>query len=131
MSGASLKTMINSLISQDSRYGPQAYFFILDSLDFISDDLGKNCLTGDERHVSVEELLDGVREFALTQYGPLARIVLEHYGIYSTEDVGEIVFNMVEGGLLNSQETDSRLDFVDVYDFREVFEESYTPEIPW
>ena len=84
-----------------------------------------------ERHVSVEEMLDGVKDYALGRFGPLARIVLEHWGIYSTEDIGEIVFNLVEGGMLNKQDSDHKEDFASGYDFWEVFEERFVPDIPW
>jgi uncharacterized repeat protein (TIGR04138 family) len=131
MTNARLKKRIEDLAANDERYRPDAYLFILDALDFISSRLGKSEMAGCDRHVSVDELLEGVKAFALDQFGPLARMVLEHFGIFSTEDVGEIVFNMVEAELLNSQDTDTREDFANGYDFKEVFEERYSPEMPW
>jgi len=131
MNGTSLKTRIKSLTRQDERYAPQAYYFVLDALDYASERLGRNKGTGEDRHVSVAELLEGVRLYALEEFGALARVVLERFGIYGTEDIGEIVFGMVNASLLNSQESDTREDFADVYDFKKVFEENYTPEIPW
>jgi uncharacterized repeat protein (TIGR04138 family) len=65
--------------------------------------------------------------FALKKYGPMARTVLAHWGIHRTEDFGDIVFNMVEVGLLSKTETDRREDFANAYDFEDVFERQY----PW
>ena len=69
--------------------------------------------------------------FALEQFGSLSRTVLEYWGIYKTEDIGEIVFNLVEAGLLNKQDSDCKADFANGFNFREAFEESYSPDIPW
>jgi uncharacterized repeat protein (TIGR04138 family) len=79
------------------------------------------------RHISGQELADGVRKLALEQYGPMARTVLEHWGIHSTKDLGEIVFTLVDMGLLTKRDEDSQEDFHDVFDFEEVFELDY----PW
>ena len=66
-------------------------------------------------------------DLALEKFGVMARLVLEHWGVRATADVGDIVFTMVDLGLLMSQPTDSRLDFVDVYEFDQAFEQAY----PW
>ena len=79
------------------------------------------------RHISGEELANGVRKLALKQYGPMARTVLGHWGIHGTEDLGEIVFAMVECGVLVKQEEDRREDFQGLFDFEDVFEREY----PW
>ena len=131
MTGTSLEKKIETLTRKHGRYRPQAYYFVLDSLDFISRRLGKAGMRGNDRHVSVDELLDGVRLYALEEFGPLARVVLEYNGIYSTRDIGEIVFIMVEAELLNSRDTDSKEDFAGKFDFREAFEENFEPEVPW
>jgi uncharacterized repeat protein (TIGR04138 family) len=67
------------------------------------------------------------RDLALQRYGVIARMVLEHWGLRSTEDIGDVVFTLVELGLLMSQPQDSKEDFVGVYDFAEVFDKDY----PW
>ncbi len=64
---------------------------------------------------------------ALDRYGPMARTVLEHWGIHTTEDIGDIVFAMVDFGILTKQDEDRREDFRDVFDFAEAFEQDY----PW
>jgi uncharacterized repeat protein (TIGR04138 family) len=78
-------------------------------------------------HVSGQELLSGIREFALRQFGPMALTVLEEWGVKRCEDFGEIVFNMIESGLLAKTAEDSRDDFKGGYDFMEAFREPFLP----
>jgi uncharacterized repeat protein (TIGR04138 family) len=77
------------------------------------------------RHISGRELAEGVRDLSVEQFGPLARTVLEHWGIHATEDVGAIVFALVESGVLIKQDEDSPGDFEDVFDFDDAFEVPY------
>ena len=74
------------------------------------------------RHVSGPELCVGLRDYAIKQYGLLARTVLESWGIESTDDFGSIVFGMVETGLMRKTDNDSLEDFRGVYDFHEAFD---------
>jgi uncharacterized repeat protein (TIGR04138 family) len=99
------------------RYAEPAYLFILQALHHRMHQLES------PRHLSGSELADGVRELALVRFGPMARTVLEHWGIHSTADMGEIVFAMVECGILTKQPTDSREDFEGLYTFDEAFED--------
>ena len=69
-----------------------------------------------------QELLEGVRRFAINQFGCLARMVLQNWGLLNTSDVGEIVFNLVEYDLMGKQDSDSKLDFANVYSFDDAFE---------
>jgi uncharacterized repeat protein (TIGR04138 family) len=112
---------VRELVGRDPRYRPEAYDFVRNSLDFSGAHFG---IRG---HLSGQQLLEGIRVFALKKYGPMARTVLGHWGIHRTEDFGEIVFNMVEVGLLSKTESDCRADFANGYDFEEVFERRY----PW
>jgi uncharacterized repeat protein (TIGR04138 family) len=79
------------------------------------------------RHISGPELAEGARSLALEQYGPLARTVLEFWGIHSTEDLGEIVFALVDAGILVAEPQDRPEDFRDVFAFEDAFERNY----PW
>ena len=128
---AKLENVIEQIAVRDVRYSPQAYYFVLETLDFINDHLEEDGFGGSDTHVSVFDLLAGARHYALDQFGPLSRVVLEDCGLYSTEDIGEVVFNMVDADLLNKQDDDDRRDFEGGFDFREVFEESYSPALPW
>jgi uncharacterized repeat protein (TIGR04138 family) len=112
---------IRDLLKRDSRYRPEAYDFIRQALEF----QGQRAQV--RGHLSGRDLLEGFRDLAIQRYGPLARMVLEQWGIRRTEDVGEVVFNMVDVGLLSKTETDRREDFAGVYDFRDVFVDRY----PW
>jgi uncharacterized repeat protein (TIGR04138 family) len=72
-------------------------------------------------HVAGKELLDGIRQYALKTYGPMARTVLEYWGIHTTEDFGNIVFNMIAVKLFSKTEDDTIEDFKDVYQFESAF----------
>jgi uncharacterized repeat protein (TIGR04138 family) len=107
---------IEEITKKDSRYQPDAYEFVMQALWFTQNKLKR------KGHVVGRELLTGIKEFALEQYGPMTRSVFEHWGIKATQDFGEIVFNMVENGLLGKTEKDSREDFKNIYDFSEAFD---------
>ena len=110
---------LDRIIAGDPQYRVQAYLFIIDALEFTMSRLGRR------GHVSGEELLDGIRDLAKREFGPTAKMVFESWGVSSTEDFGEIVFRLVESGLLGKTEDDSIEDFMEVYDFGEVFEKGY------
>lgn len=120
----SLDERIAALAGADRRYTPDAYHFVFRALDFVLERQGsvRGQDLPDDQHVSAIELLDGLRAFALELYGPLARLVLERWGIYRTEDFGEIVFGLVECRLLNKQESDRKSDFRNGFNFREAFD---------
>lgn len=113
--------ILDQLRERNPRFHGKAYLFLLSALHSVLEELEE------PRHISGRELSRGVRDLALERFGPMARTVLEHWGIHSTDDLGEIVFALVECGILIKQEEDRREDFRDVYDFREVFEQNY----PW
>jgi len=117
------------ILEQDNRYAPEAYLFLREALDFTIK-LLKKPDKGPMRHVSGAELLDGIRQFALQEYGPLALRVLNHWGVKRCEDFGEIVFNLVESGALGKTEEDRREDFAGGYDFERVFAVPFRPEAP-
>jgi len=113
--------ILDRLQDQNPRFHGKAYLFLLSALHSVMAELEV------PRHISGEELAHGVRELALKQYGPMARTVLGHWGVHGTEDLGEIVFAMVECGVLVMQEEDRREDFQGLFDFEEAFERDY----PW
>jgi len=116
-----LEDKIQAVRRRDRRYSRHAYYFVLDALDYTMAHLGRDRLTGEDRHVGGRELLEGIREYAADQYGPMADVVFERWGIGAAPDFGEIVFNLVDAELLSRRATDSRLDFVDTVDFRDEF----------
>lgn len=104
------------ILNKDKRYNPEAYSFIMASLDYTIKRLGR------KGHITGQELSEGIRDYAIEQFGPLARIVLEKWGIKSTDDFGEIVFNLIDSGLLGKTEEDRKEDFHNRYDFKEAFD---------
>jgi uncharacterized repeat protein (TIGR04138 family) len=107
--------VVDEICVKDTRYKPDSYEFVLQALNFTQKEFKK------EGHVSGRELLEGIRKFALSQYGPMARTVLTHWGITKTADFGDIVFNMIESGLLSKTADDTHHDFDGVYDFETAF----------
>lgn len=109
------------LMALDGRYDERAYAFVLTALEDVVVRLPRR------RHVSGEELAEGCRELAIRLFGPMAKTVLEHWNVRATRDFGEVVFNLLEVGVLAKDDADSRNDFDDLFDFTEVFERNY----PW
>ncbi|MFT7461686.1 MAG: putative repeat protein (TIGR04138 family) [Pseudohongiellaceae bacterium] len=119
----SFQSRITDLAAADSRYTPDAYHFVFRALDFVLEQRGGIAPpVQEDGHVPAVLLLDGLKDFALELYGPLARLVLEHWGVMRTEDFGEIVFGLVECRLLNKQDSDRKSDFCNGYSFREAFD---------
>ena len=117
---------VEMILAKDSRYARDAYAFVRESLDFTQKTIGKEN-RGQVRHITGQELLDGIRQFALAQFGPMAVTVLEEWGVHNSRDFGEIVFNMVEIELLAKTEKDNRDDFNNSYDFTDAFRKPFWP----
>jgi len=117
---------VEMILAKDSRYARDAYAFVRESLDFTQKNIGKEN-RGQVRHITGQELLDGIRQFALNQFGPMAVTVLEEWGVHNSRDFGEIVFNMVEIELLAKTENDNRDDFNNGYDFTDAFRKPFWP----
>lgn len=116
-----LEEKIQHVRRRDRRFSRHAYYFVLDALDYTMSNLGREAKSGEDRHVGGRELMAGIREFAADQFGPMAALVFERWGVRGPGDFGEIVFNLIDAELLSRRPTDSRLDFVDGTDFRETF----------
>ncbi|MFH1199177.1 MAG: Minf_1886 family protein [Candidatus Omnitrophota bacterium] len=107
--------IVEKICLGDSRYKADAYEFMMQGLHFTQSKIKR------KGHITGRELLQGLREFAIAQYGPMVKAVLNHWGIHKTQDFGHIVFNMVEEKLLAKTDTDSLDDFKDIYNFDTVF----------
>lgn len=114
------------LLTRDRRYHFDAYVFVFEALRYAQDKLGLGRSVesvgdeeeeGGEQHVTGQELCEAIRQYALQQYGYMAKSVLKHWGIHSTGDFGEIVFNLIEIGQMRKTDHDRREDFEDVFDF--------------
>src|SRR5262245_54492272 len=124
---------LNRIVELDSRYDREAYVFLRQALDFcqrLDVKAGKKVRLVDssgENHISVAHLLDGIRRYALQEYGPMAMMVLNSWRVKSCEDFGEIVFKMVEYRLLSVTEQDTREEFGKGFDFYEAFRAPFMP----
>jgi uncharacterized repeat protein (TIGR04138 family) len=117
---------VDGILARDPRYTREAYTFVREALDFTQKLIVKEN-RGQIRHVSGQELLDGIRQFALQQFGPMVVTVLEEWGVRNCRDFGDIVFNMVETSLLAKTDRDSRDDFQNGYDFTDAFRKPFWP----
>jgi uncharacterized repeat protein (TIGR04138 family) len=112
--------VVREIVRRDARYRAEAYAFLLEALDFTIQRRGKG-----RKHVSGPELLEGFRDFAVQQFGLLARAVLAEWGITTTDDVGEMVFALIEEDLLQKTADDRREDFHALFDFVEAFDREF------
>jgi len=106
---------IERLAEEKGRYRPEAYFWVLRVLEYARQKLRRS------GHISGGELLEGARLLASDEYGPMALEVFHHWGLSQTEDIGRIVFDLVEEGLLSKTDQDTLEDFKGIYDFEQVF----------
>lgn len=125
---------IAELLRRDTRYHFDAYLFVFEALRHAQENLGMGAehfavgraeVDEPERHVTGQELCEAMRQYAHEQYGYMAKSVLNHWGIKSTSDFGEIVFNLIEIEQMRKTPSDRREDFDDVFDFDEGFRHSF------
>ena len=117
---------VDKILMQDPRYRRDAYGFVREALDYTQKQVGKGT-GGAVHHVSGQELLEGIRKYALNQFGPMVVTVFEEWGVRNCRDFGEIVFNMVETSLLAKTDRDNRDDFNNGYDFTDAFRKPFWP----
>jgi len=132
MHGINFDEELEKITAKDPRYTREAYLFVREALDHTQRIVSKGKPARDDvpRHVSGQQLLEGIRDFALQQYGPMAMTVLNDWGISRCEDFGEIVFNMVENSLLAKTDEDTRADFTGSYTFEDAFRKPFLPKEP-
>ncbi len=107
---------LREILRKDGRYHREAYFFVSEALGLAMHRRGR------PGHITGRDLLDALRDLARERFGLMAKTVLNRWGVYRTEDIGEIVFNMVDAGLMSKQESDKREDFAGIFDFDEAFD---------
>lgn len=127
------------LIKEDKRYALDAYVFVREALSYAADALEMGAISHPEpsltlddnlddrgeRHLTGQQLCDAIRQYALNQFGYLAQTVLKSWGVETTSAFGDIVYNMINVGLMRKSPSDRRSHFDDVYDFEEVFTEKF------
>lgn len=128
MNGKDFNEVVSLILNEDSRYDRGAYYFIREALDYTVKQRGKSKANRSNRHVDGSDLSKGARDYALEQYGPMAATLLDTWGVRSSADFGEIVFNLVEYNVFGTQESDRREDFKNVFDFHEAFEAPFLPQ---
>lgn len=121
--------VVELICKEDARFDRKAYTFVRQALDHTVKELKKRApeRAGRSQHVTGPELLGGVRDYALDQFGPLAKTVLNAWGITRCRDIGDIVFNLIEYNVFSKTENDRREDFADIYDFDEAFVKPFAP----
>jgi uncharacterized repeat protein (TIGR04138 family) len=123
---------IAEVVRRDPRYAYEAYEFVYDALTHTQKQLGRHPRDpasgelGPQHHVTGRELLEGVRDLALRQFGLMARTVFRLWGIQRTDDFGEIVFNLVSENLMSKTDDDRLDDFHNVYDLDQALVYSYS-----
>ena len=122
-----MKPQLDNLLSEiyegDTRYRQDAYEFVLEALSFTQRKYRRT------KHVTGDELLDGIKELLMERFGPMAITVLRYWRVYATDDFGNIVFNLVEKKILSKTEEDDIAGFRNKYDFNEVFEKGYSSRL--
>ena len=118
---------LQNILQRDSRFSPDGYGFLKQALDFTVTEHTKTD-PDMSQHVTAKELLFGFRDLALKEYGPMASTLLSEWGIQNCGHVGDMVFLLIEEGMFGKQDSDTREDFGEVYDFHEAFVAPYLPK---
>lgn len=113
---------VEEVAEQDGRYKKEAYFFVYAALEYTIRRLGRRGAGKAPSHVTGQELLKGISEYGQDQYGPMTKAVFESWRVRTTMDFGEIVFALVNAGMMGKTPQDSIEDFREVYDFDEEFD---------
>lgn len=119
--------VIRTIRQDDPRYARGAYYFLRQALDYSLKELHKRGELDQSNHLSGQQLLEGIRLYAIDQYGPMARTVLESWGVSNCRDFGNIVFNLVECKVLGKTDQDSPEDFSKGYSFATAFDKPFKP----
>jgi uncharacterized repeat protein (TIGR04138 family) len=132
MQTVNFEEVVERIVARDSRYAREAYHFIREALDHTQKRVhreGRPRKGKHDRHVTGQQLLEGIREYGLQAFGPMTLFLLGEWGIRRCEDFGEVVFNLVEhgNGMFGKTEQDSREDFKGGYDFQEAFRDPFLP----
>ncbi|MDV6029590.1 MAG: hypothetical protein F9B45_05690 [Phycisphaera sp. RhM] len=126
---------MRKLLKEDARYKYEAYQFIREALQFAHEHLpelteaavaAESMSKGRPKHITGQQLCEACRRYAIDQYGYLGSMVLGSWGIKSTSDFGEIVYNLIRIEQMRKSESDRREDFDDVYPFDGAFEPEFS-----
>jgi uncharacterized repeat protein (TIGR04138 family) len=123
---------VDLIVAEDSRYDRDAYYFLREALDFTVKQRKKAREATEDRHVSGQQLLEGIRLYALKEFGPMVVTVFEYWGVQKCEDFGEMVYHLIRTGIFGKTDNDSIDDFRGGYSFEDAFVAPYRlePVIP-
>jgi uncharacterized repeat protein (TIGR04138 family) len=127
MQAMQFEQSVVSILKRERRFDPHAYFFLKDALDFTLKRIAEGN-GGMARHVSGPELLEGFRDFALDQFGPMASTLMREWGLRKCQDVGDMVFHLIEEQVFGKQDSDRREDFSEAFDFEESLVKPFIPK---
>jgi uncharacterized repeat protein (TIGR04138 family) len=119
------KKNLEGIAAADGRYSADALEFVFEGLGHTVKTLGKSEDQTEKRHVTGQDLADGLRTLAMEKWGRMAKSVLNGWGVRNTRDFGEIVYLMIEYEWMSAQPTDTIDDFNNLYDFKAAFEDTY------
>jgi uncharacterized repeat protein (TIGR04138 family) len=119
MNATNLDDRIRDIIKKDPRFTPEAYLFVMDTLNITKSQLNR------EGHLTGQELSYGVKSFGHYLFGLMAKRVFANWGIFKTDDIGDIVYNLIEAGMFGKSEEDDILDFHNVFDFKDELVDKY------
>jgi len=127
MQSVSFTEALDAITARDTRYDREAYVFLRDALEYT---LKKRRKTQKDAPTDVpaSELLDGFRLYALKECGPMARLVLDYWGVRSSEDIGHLVFNLVQANVFSKTDRDTIEEFRAGFDFDEAFVVPFQPQ---
>jgi uncharacterized repeat protein (TIGR04138 family) len=121
---------IAEILRRDARYAYEAYEFIFEALSHTQKLVGRlpieGAVPGADNHVSGREIVQGAIDLARREFGLMARTVFHQWGITQTDDLGELVFNLIESSLLSKTDNDNRADFRNVLDLDRALVDGYT-----
>ena len=121
---------VDFITRQDTRFDREAYYFLRDALDYTVKQRKKTRDGELSGHVSGQQLLEGIRQYALKQFGPMVPTVFNYWRVTSGEDFGAMVYNLIGLGIFGKTDTDSIEDFKGGYSFDEAFVVPFQPEKP-
>jgi uncharacterized repeat protein (TIGR04138 family) len=126
MQAMQFEQSVLSILKREKRFDAQAYFFLKDALDHTLKHISETN-DGQARHVTGKELLEGFRDLALDQFGPMASTLMREWGVRKCLDVGDMVFHLIEEQVFGKQDSDRREDFSEAFDFEESLVRPFLP----
>ena len=119
--------IVDRIYEADNRFDPEAYYFLRDAIDRTAQKLGRTGPHAENHHVTGRELSEGFRDCMLEDFGPMASVVAEEWGIGQSEDIGAMVYNLIEAGAFGKAPNDRRTDFNGLFDLIDDLEAPYLP----